>query len=100
MRDRKRRLAYLVPAALALLVAAVAAYVFLVRHHLDAAEKALVRREYSEALGHARAALRFWPWQARAHLLAARAERGEGRLAEAEEHLDEAERRGADAESI
>jgi tetratricopeptide (TPR) repeat protein len=100
MGDRKRRFVYLAAAALALLAGGAAACSFAVRHHLDAAELALARREFGEALGHARAALRLWPWQARAHLLAARAARGEGRLGEAEEHLDEAERRGAEAEEI
>lgn len=101
MRDRRRRLAGLAVGAVALLAGGgVAGCYALARHHAGAGEQALARREFAEARRRAELALRFWPWQAPAHLLAARAARGEGRLAEAEAHLDEAERRGASAEDV
>jgi tetratricopeptide (TPR) repeat protein len=95
-----RRPGPLALAAALLLGAAVAGCWALSGHDLRAGEEALARREPGQALARLRRSLRLWPWRPRAYLLAARAARGAGEVGDAEGYLEEAERRGADAEEV
>ena len=100
MKAKPNRLAFLALAALALLAVSVAGCFVWARRQADVAEQSLGHRDFASAARAAKSSLRLWPWQARSHLLAARAARGEGRLADAEAIVEEAERRGASAEDV
>jgi tetratricopeptide (TPR) repeat protein len=69
------------------------------QHHLRAAEQALGRYDFPEALDHLERCLRFWPNDGRTRLLAAGAARRADLLERAEEHLGQCESAGVTPET-
>jgi tetratricopeptide (TPR) repeat protein len=63
-------------------------------------ESLLSRRDFDRARGRFQSSLSFWPWRGGLYLRLARAEREQGRFDDADRHIEEAARRGADRESV
>jgi tetratricopeptide (TPR) repeat protein len=70
-----------------------------VAYHLRAADQALARYDYSEALGEYEAALRVWPYGTALRLKAARTARRGGQLERAEEYLSACEQAGVTSDT-